>query len=114
MPPSLLSLVSPRFRSTGMNKRVHVVVQSGKFTNKLLINLVTGGSLLLWDPRLLQVERWAESPHIFYNLSSLFVWSDVIALLVNRGAMTTQCQLHHTGQCLLVELSTNPLWPLPC
>ena len=77
---------------------MHVVVQSGKFANKMAINLITGGCLLLWDTRLLQVERWAQCPHIFYNLSSLFVWSDVIALLVNRGAMTTQCQLHHAGQ----------------
>ena len=79
---------------------MHVVVQTGKFANKMVINLVTGGCLLLWDTRLLQVERWAQSPHIFYNLSSLFVWSDVIALLVNRGAMTTQCQLHHAGEFL--------------
>ena len=50
---SLLSLVSPRFRRTGWDKRVHVVVQSGKFANKMVINLITGGCLLLWDTRLL-------------------------------------------------------------
>ena len=91
-------LFSEKFRNrTPFPKKIHVVLQSVKFSNKIVINVITLGCLLLWDERLLFVENWNNFKDIFYNLSSLFVWSDIVALVLTRSSMTLLCQLHHLG-----------------
>ena len=98
-----LSILSRKFRFlTPLDKKVHIVLQSVKFSNKLVINIVCGGALFLWDDRLMNVDNWSRYKDIFYNLSSIFAWSDIIALLINRKVMTAQCQLHHAGNYLFV------------
>ena len=93
-----LSILSKKFRLfTPFDKKVHIVLQSVKFSNKLVINIICGGALFLWDERLMDVDNWNHYKDIFYNLSSIFAWSDIIALLINRKVMTVQCQLHHAG-----------------
>ena len=99
----VLSILSRKFRFlTPLDKKVHIVLQSVKFSNKLVINIVCGGALFLWDDRLMDVDNWKRYKDIFYNLSSIFAWSDIIALLINRKVMTVQCQLHHAGNHLFV------------
>ena len=94
----VFNLLSERFRKlTPFSKKIHVVLQSVKFSNKIVINVITLGCLLLWDERLLFVENWNNFKDIFYNLSSLFVWSDIVALVLTRSSMTLLCQLHHLG-----------------
>ena len=94
----VFNLFSEKFRNrTKFSKKIHIVLQSVKFSNKIFVNIVTLGCLLLWDERLLLVENWNHFKDIFYNLSSLFVWSDVVALLLTRSSMTLLCQLHHLG-----------------
>ena len=94
----LFNSFSDRFRNlTPFNKKIHIVLQSVKFSNKIIVNMVTLGCLLLWDERLLFVQNWNSYKDIFYNLSSLFAWSDVVGLIVNRSSMTVLCQLHHAG-----------------
>ena len=94
-----LSILSKKFRLfTPFDKKVHIVLQSVKFSNKLVINIICGGALFLWDERLMDVDNWNHYKDIFYNLSSIFAWSDIIALLINRKVMTVQCQLHHAGK----------------
>ena len=98
-----LSILSRKFRFlTPLDKKVHIVLQSVKFSNKLVINIICGGALFLWDDRLMNVDNWSRYKDIFYNLSSIFAWSDIIALLINRKVMTVQCQLHHAGNYLFV------------
>jgi len=95
---SFLNAFSTKFRSfTPFDKKIHIILQSVKFSNKIIINIITIGCFFLWDERLMLVENWNDYKNIFYNLSSLFAWSEVMALLINRGSMTVQCQLHHTG-----------------
>ena len=102
---SFLNAFSTKFRSfTPFDKKIHIILQSVKFSNKIIINIITIGCFFLWDERLMLVENWNDYKNIFYNLSSLFAWSEVMALLINRGSMTVQCQLHHTGK--------NGLWVL--
>ena len=94
----LFNSFSERYRNlTSFDKKIHIILQSVKFSNKIVINLVTLGCVLLWDERLLFVANWNHYKDIFYNLSSIFVWSDVVALTINRSSMTLQCQLHHLG-----------------
>ena len=94
----VFNLLSEKFRKrTPFSKKIHIVLQSVKFSNKIVVNIVTLGCLLLWDERLLFVENWNHFKDIFYNLSSLFVWSDIVALLITRSCMTFLCQLHHLG-----------------
>ena len=101
----VLSLFSRKFRVfTPFDKKVHIVLQSVKFSNKLVINIICGGALFLWDERLMDVDNWNSYKDIFYNLSSIFAWSDIIALLINRKVMTVQCQLHHAGNNLYISL----------
>lgn len=99
----VLSILSRKFWFlTPFDKKVHIVLQSVKFSNKLVINIICGGALFLWDDRLMDVDNWSRYEDIFYNLSSIFAWSDIIALLINRKVMTLQCQLHHAGNHLFV------------
>ena len=99
----VLSILSRKFWFlTPFDKKVHIVLQSVKFSNKLVINIICGGALFLWDDRLMDVDNWSRYEDIFYNLSSIFAWSDIIALLINRKVMTLQCQLHHVGNHLFV------------
>ena len=94
----LYNSLSERFRNlTSFDKKIHIILQSVKFSNKIVVNVVTLGCVLFWDERLLYVVNWNHYKDIFYNLSSLFVWSDVVALTINRSSMTVQCQLHHVG-----------------
>ena len=91
-----LNQFSMKFRSCATEKQVHIVLQSVKFANKIIICFITGGSVLFWDTRLL-LPNWGNYRDIFYNLASMFAWSDIVALCVNRSAMTFLCKLHHTG-----------------
>ena len=94
----LFNTVSERYRNLpSFDKKIHIILQSVKFSNKIFVNFVTLGCVLFWDERLLFVANWNDYKDVFYNLSSLFVWSDVVALSINRSSMTTQCQLHHLG-----------------
>ena len=97
----VLSILSRKFRVfTSFDKKIHIVLQSVKFSNKIVVNVVCGGALFLWDERLMNVDNWNDYSNIFYNLSSIFAWSDIMALLINRNVMTVQCQLHHAGYYL--------------
>ena len=55
----VFNLLSERFRKlTPFSKKIHIVLQSVKFSNKIVVNIITLGCLLLWDERLLFVENW--------------------------------------------------------
>ena len=93
----LLNLLSDQFRACSQDKQIYVVIQCVKFSNKIVICIITGGCALFLDYRLLNVQNWNLYRDVFYNLAFLFSWSDFVGLLLTRRSMTTLCQLHHLG-----------------